>query len=187
MGQNMGAAGLNFETIHAEYRPKIQRYLARLVGPQDAEDLTQEVLIKISRGLATFRGESQLSTWIYRIAANTALDRLRDPSFRPGEALGLSDGSAGSEGQVADIEVKGPSVEQQVCRQERFECYRGFIQDLPPHYRAVVALSELEQLAAAEIADLLGLSLDVVKIRLHRGRERLLRELKSHCRPEDWL
>jgi RNA polymerase sigma-70 factor (ECF subfamily) len=51
----------------------------------------------------------------------------------------------------------------------------------------VVALSELEELAAREIADILGLSLDVVKIRLHRGRTRLLKTLKGHCNPEDWL
>jgi len=54
-------------------------------------------------------------------------------------------------------------------------------------YRTVVALSELDDLAANEIAEILGISVDVVKIRLHRGRARLLQELKTHCNAEDWL
>lgn len=182
----MNHTDLGFEKIHADFRPKILRYLNRLVGPQEAEDLTQEVLVKISRALQTFRGESKLSTWIYRIATNTALDRLRDPSFRRSVT---SDQSIALDwdGKNETIEADALSLEQQVCRQERYACYRDFVQALPPNYRIVVALSELEELTAHEIADILGLSVDVVKIRLHRGRARLLKELKEHCKPEDWL
>jgi RNA polymerase sigma-70 factor (ECF subfamily) len=79
------------------------------------------------------------------------------------------------------------SPEQQLFHKERYECYCDCIETLPSNYRTIIELSELEKLAANEIADILGLSLDVVKIRLHRGRERLLRELKSHCKAEDWL
>ncbi len=67
---------------HETFRPKIRRYLGRLVGEVDAEYLTQEVFEKVSRVLRSFRGESSVATWIYRIAANAALDRLRNPSFR---------------------------------------------------------------------------------------------------------
>jgi RNA polymerase sigma-70 factor (ECF subfamily) len=77
--------------------------------------------------------------------------------------------------------------ERQVFRQERFDCYRGVLDALPINYRTVVALSELGDLAVDEIARILGLTPATVKIRLHRGRERLLRELKAHCRAEDWL
>ncbi len=60
--------------------------MTRLVGGHEAEDLTQEVFLKVSRALDDFKGQSSISTWIYRIATNTALDRLRKPSFaRPGE------------------------------------------------------------------------------------------------------
>ena len=173
---------LEFDKIHADFRPKVLRYLTRMVGAHDAEDLTQEVFVKISRGLGTFRGESQLSTWIYRIATNAALDRLRDPALKriaPVSAAGDANGN--------EIAAAESSLDQQVCRKERYECYRDFIAHLPPNYRTVVALSELEELAANEIADILGLSVDVVKIRLHRGRMRLLSALKSHCKPEDWL
>ncbi len=169
----------DFDKIHAEFRPKIQRYLTRMVGAADAEDLTQEVMLKVGRSLQNFRGESRLSTWVYRIATNAALDRLRAPAARqtleplPDETEAVRDAA--------------PSLEEQLFRQERYECYCAFIQRLPLSYRAVVALAELEELAAGEIADILGLSVDVVKIRLHRGRAKLLRYLRDHCRPEDWL
>jgi len=185
----MNEAALDFQQVHTEFRPKVQRYLTRLVGEHEAEDLTQEVFVKVSRALKTFRGESKLSTWIYRIATNTALDKLRDPAFKRIVPDGLPGSS--NPGQVDNEEVRvaadAPSLEQQVCRKERYECYRDFIEDLPPNYRTVVALSELEELAANEIADILGLSADVVKIRLHRGRTRLLKALKGYCKPEDWL
>lgn len=67
-----------FPSIHAGYRTRIHRYLARLVGQGDAEDLTQEVFVRVSRGLPDFKGAAKLSTWIYRIATNVAVDRLRD-------------------------------------------------------------------------------------------------------------
>jgi RNA polymerase sigma-70 factor (ECF subfamily) len=66
----MDAFAEDFETIHASYRPRISRYLERLVGQSEAEDLTREVFVRVSRGLPDFRGEAKLSTWIYRIATN---------------------------------------------------------------------------------------------------------------------
>jgi len=182
---------LEFEKIHAEFRPRIQRYLTRLVGEHEAEDLTQEVFVRVSRALPTVRGESQLSTWIYRIATNAALDRLRSPSFKRSAQSELSDGPDAdddeAEAQQAGTGEEAPSLEEQIFRKERFQCYEGFIENLPANYRAVVALREVEDLAVGEIAEILGLSPDVVKIRLHRGRAKLLKELKAHCNPLDWL
>ncbi len=70
------------QTLYDEFQPKIRRYLSRLVGTTKADDLTQEVFVKVTQALTAFRGESTLSTWIYRIATNTALDRLRSPAFQ---------------------------------------------------------------------------------------------------------
>ncbi len=182
---------LDFQQIYNDFRPKIQRYLTRMVGEYEAEDLTQEVFVKVSQALPAFRRESQLSTWIYRIAANTALDRLRTLPYQRTLQLGLLNGFDSDEVETGDKVVGAqnevPSLEQQLCNKERYDCYCDFIKNLPPNYRLVVALSELEELAAKEIADILGLSIETVKIRLHRGRTRLLQELKAHCNPEDWL
>lgn len=79
-GDDMTTDADDFQAIHDEYRPKIVRYLSRLVGESEAEDLGQEVFIKVGKALQGFQGKSSLSTWIYRIATNAALDRLRSRS-----------------------------------------------------------------------------------------------------------
>lgn len=185
----MVAAELDFEQIHADFRPRIRRYLTRLVGESESEDLTQEVFVKVNQALPGFRGESSLSTWIYRIATNTALDRLRSPAFRRFVDGGAMDDDSTGEMAGRDLQAgeEATAIEQVIFRLERYECYQQFVERLPENYRTVVALSELEDLAVAEIADILGLSLDAVKIRLHRGRMKLLELLKAHCRAEDWL
>ncbi len=72
----------DFQEIYNDYYPKLVRYLTRLAGEADAEDLTQETMVKISSGLDGFRGDSTLSTWIYRIATNVARDRFRSAAFK---------------------------------------------------------------------------------------------------------
>lgn len=78
----MDAGEPEFQNIYTTYQPKVLRHMQRMVGECEAEDLTQEVFVKVNQGLKSFRGEAQLSTWIYRIATNTALDRLRSPSYQ---------------------------------------------------------------------------------------------------------
>ncbi len=182
---------LDFQKIHADFRQKITRYLARLVGEFEAEDLTLEVFVRVNQNLSSFRGESRLSTWMYRIATNAALDRLRQPSYRrtaQDQSLDSSDSGAG------DVEEKDvwtweapASLEQLIHRREGLDCLCGVIETLPENYRTVILLDQVEDFTAKEIADILGLDLNVVKIRLHRGRLRLFQELRKHCRPEDWL
>jgi RNA polymerase sigma-70 factor (ECF subfamily) len=178
---------LDFENIHEAFRLKIHRYLTRLIGEAEAEDLTQEVFVKVSRALQDFRGESQLSTWIYRIATNAAVDRMRNPSFHQAAALDLSDDANEITGKELWTGEEPPSLEQQLLHKERYECFIEYVKNLPLKYRAILVLAELEGMTNSEIAEILGLSLETVKIRLHRGRVRLLQELKEHCKAEDWL
>lgn len=183
----MSADPLDFQTIYETYQPRIRRYLARLVGEPEAEDLAQEVFVKISQGLKTFRGESQFSTWLYRIATHAAIDKMRSASFRQEAGPGLPDESDETEAKEVWTGEEPPSLEQQLMRKEMYDCFVDFVKRLPPNYRTVVVLGELEQMPNNEIAEILGLSLEVVKIRRHRGRTRLLQELKTHCKAEDWL
>ena len=179
--------GDKFLRLHDEFRPKILRYLARLVGEDEAEDLTQEVFLKVSRSLEEFEGRSSASTWIYRIATNAAIDRMRVvASGRDvrSEAFAEAEDAAGGCAAWADEEAL--SIEERVMLQEMFDCYREFVDRLPTAYRTVVVLSDLEDFAAADIAEILGLTLETVKMRLHRGRAMLYEELRAHCRPEDW-
>ncbi len=172
---------LEFPKVYEIFRPKILRYLTRLVGETEAEDLTQEVLTKVSEALPNFRGESQLSTWIYRIATNTALDRLRSPSYQRIVQSCSTDTDTEVEDQNALTGEKTPLVEPQIYRKEMNECIQGFIQKLPENYRVALVLSEFEGLRDSEIAETLRISVSTAKIRLHRAKERLKEELRGKC------
>ena len=179
----MNTSVSEFQIIYDTFQPKILRYLTHLAGEQEAEDLTQETFVKVHQGLENFRGESQLSTWIYRIATNTALDRLRSPSFQRAAQASLSENL--EETQIADkvigAEEKKPLIEKQLIREEMNECIRGYIEKLPENYRTVLVLSEWEGLRNNEIAEILGVTLNTVKIRLHRAKTKLKEELETHC------
>lgn len=166
----------DFDHIHDEYRPKVLRYLARLVGDADAEDLTQEVFVRVHGSLSGFRGDSSLSTWIYRIATNAALDRLKSPTFKK-EASSVA--AVAEEGTEA-VESSEP-VDKRLIREQMGECIRGVVDRLPPDYKTVIVLSELGELTNREVAEVLGVSLEAAKIRLHRARARLKSELQEAC------
>ncbi len=175
----------DFTSIHKSFYPKVLRYLTRMVGESEAEDLAQIVMLKVREGLRAFRGEAAFSTWVYRVATNAALDALRKRS-REQEQVG----APASAEQIAEFEgdteplpldVQAPSAESVAMRDEMNACVRRFIDRLPEPYRAVMVLAELEGFRNAEIAEILGISLDTVKIRLHRARGRLREELASGC------
>jgi len=121
---------IDFQKLYYTYRPRVLRYLKRLVGETEAEDLTQEVFLRVSQGLKDFKGESQVSTWIYRIATNIAIDRLRSPSFKRSVPQ-LSSRAQTSEraGEVDGYNMwsgaKQPSVEESIMQEEMWKCFRG--------------------------------------------------------------
>jgi RNA polymerase sigma-70 factor (ECF subfamily) len=179
---------LKFQEVYNAFQPKILRYMMHMVGEGEAEDLTQEVFVKVNRALGDFRGESSLSTWLYRIATNTAFDQLRSPSRRRTVPLDPPDDSIkNDEPELIEIDVwtgeKKPLVEQQIFHQEMNACLLDHIEKLPENYRIVLMLSEYEGLGNHEIAEILGVSLDTVKVRLHRARGMLKEDLAATCDP----
>jgi RNA polymerase sigma-70 factor, ECF subfamily len=179
----MADCELTFQKIHDDFRPRMVRYLTRMVGEDEAEDLTQEVFTKINGALKAFRGESSLSTWIYQIATNVATDRLRRVSARHGneKRLPIDDIAETEEDKDLWTGEQTASTEQRVIREEMNGCVREMISTLPESYRSVIVLSDLEGFTDAEIADIVGLSLQAAKIRLHRARTKLKEELKKAC------
>ena len=181
----MNVSETEFQELYAAFQPKILRYLTRMVGENEAEDLTQEVFIKIGPALERFRGEASLSTWIYRIATNTALDRLRSQSFQRATLNSLDQQNPTCEPETDDKNAwtgeKTPPVEHQIFRKEMNDCVQSFIEKLPGDYRTVLILNEFEGLRNKEIAEILGISLSTVKIRLHRARKKLKNELIANC------
>jgi RNA polymerase sigma-70 factor (ECF subfamily) len=163
---------LDFQNVYDEFHVRIRRYLNRLVGTTDAEDLTQEVFAKVSQALPQFRDECSLSTWLYQISTNTAYDKLRSRSTHDTGKVPIEDHA---------VEDHAPGVEQTLVRREMSDCVSEYIARLPASYRSVLILREQEGLTNQEIADALGLSLDTVKIRLHRARARLRKALGNGC------
>jgi RNA polymerase sigma-70 factor (ECF subfamily) len=179
----MSTPGPEFREVHDALRSRVLRYLARMAGEAEAEDLAQEVFEKVSRSLANFRGDAALSTWVYRIATNTALDRLR----RRGKPTDSVDPS--SVDTIASLEADRnvwtdairDTLEGRVIRDEMNACIRDVINGLPENYRTVIILGDLEGFSDREIAEILGLSLRNAKIRLHRARVQLREALEKAC------
>jgi len=173
---------LEFNDIYSEYYEKLHRYLERMIGKTNAEDLTQEVFLKINEGLKTFRGESSLSTWVYRIATNTALDWMKSRSFQQdNKTIQLDQISTETASESILAEENSLSAEREAVRNEMNECIREYVNKLPADYRTVIILSEIKDLKNLEIADILEISLDAVKIRLHRARMRLKEIFETGC------
>lgn len=177
---------LTFQEIHDLYQPRIFRYLANMIDEYEAEDLTQEVFARVSRNLETFRGESRISTWIYRIATNLAIDRIRHCTLPFEDSSNRDEAFGEADYQIEDRNTwtgeRPHSAEQQMIHGEMTACIRSCLAKLPEPYRAVLALSESEGLRAREIADIMGVTLETVKIRLHRSRALLRKEIEKNCR-----
>jgi RNA polymerase sigma-70 factor (ECF subfamily) len=150
-----------------------------MAGKDNAEDLAQVVFEKVSRGLSNFRGESSLATWIYRIATNVALDHNRSTSARK-TMIFLDTIDNNCDCNIL-IDERPPDADQGIMRREMNACIHRIVEQMPESERAVLILSEFEGMKNREIADILDLSLDAVKIRLHRARTRLRKDIKTEC------
>jgi len=173
----------SFQEIYERFQPGVLRFLSRLVGQEEAEDVAQEVFLRVDRGLEGFRGESSMGTWIYRIARNAALDRLRSqPAWlENARQLRAHDSDEDPLDIVSQLPDERASLERHLIGKEMSECIRGRVDTLPESYRRVLVLSELVGMTNAEIASALGVSEGAVKIRLHRARSLLREDLSTHC------
>ncbi len=170
----------NFADIFHKHQRPIYNYLLRMTQNQtEAEDLTQETFIRVHRNLPSFRGEASLSTWLYRIATNVSFDHFRRNSTRQDKGA-LSFEETDLDGKWA-IDETISTAEQLAAQSEMSTCVEGFIQRLPPTYRAALVLHDLQGLKNREIVEVLDCSLSTVKIRLHRARKKLRAALNVGC------
>jgi RNA polymerase sigma-70 factor, ECF subfamily len=149
------------EALYHRFKRRVFSMVARIAGPQDAEEVSQEVFMRIYRGLLKFRGESALDTWVYRLTVNAAVSHV---SRRPARA----------EGEEALAHVpsqEGPARDPRLAA--RLETA---LVDLPAGYRAVLVLHDIEGLSHEEIAEILGCRVGTSKSQLHKARSRM-REL----------
>jgi len=171
------------ETLMAHYEARVFSLALRLTGNrQDAEEVLQDVFWQVLRHIGSFRGESKLSSWIYRITTNAALMKVRG---RPGrrelpleEALGPAMSPDGMIAEAVPDWTRLPNEELE--RKELAQRLAAAIDELPPDYRAALVLRDVEGLPAAEACEVLGLSLPALKSRLHRARLFLRKRLADY-------
>ena len=158
----------SFEELVRRYQRPISAYVYRMVGDYEAAlDLTQEIFIKIYGSLARYRSEFKFSTWIYKIAHNSAVDHLRRNA---GRERSLSSGIEGDQYELP-IESGSLSPEQESERKERRLEIEAVVQSLPSTYRELIVLRHSQDLTYEEIVEVTGLPLGTVKNRLFRARE----------------
>jgi RNA polymerase sigma-70 factor, ECF subfamily len=151
-----------------------------LRNEEDARDAVQQAFLSAFRALPNFNGQSQLSTWLHRIVVNASLMKLRTRSRRPEESIEdllprfLDDGH-----HVEAWSDWGSSVDELMERRETGQQVRAAIDRLPESYRTVLMLRDIEELDTARVAEMLGLTANAVKIKLHRARQALARLLEN--------
>ncbi len=206
----MDAGIPDFDTVYSAYHDRVLEYAAKLIGRDAADDIAQEVFLKVSRSLGSLRDPSKLTSWIYAITINTVRDATKRRSAQRDPMRGSANGSTrapmrdrapgsirdssavepgsggkdreGNDGTADFADTVSRTPEEIAIRHEMVRCYLDYVERLPANYYAVYVLREFEELSNEEIAHRLSLSLDTVKIRLHRAREKLHEELRQNCR-----
>jgi RNA polymerase sigma-70 factor, ECF subfamily len=174
------------------YAALVRRYGGRLLAvtrrllrsEADAEDAVQDAFLAAFRAIDGFEGHSRLSTWLHRIAVNAALMRLRTKRRHPESSIEELLPHFGEDGLHVDQPVDWRGTDARLERQETREWVRAQIDRLPETYRTALVLRDIEELDTQETADLLGITPNAVKIRLHRARLALRELLDSQMREE---
>jgi RNA polymerase sigma-70 factor, ECF subfamily len=169
-----------FEELVNRYEKKIYRLGMNITGNQeDAEDVLQEAFLKAFEHLPDFREDSRFYTWVVRIAVNQALMKLRKRRTSREVPMEDSEGENG-EAIVHEFADWKPNPEQQYARAELEGILQGAVNNLPPGFRTVFYLRDVEGLSTEETAEMLNLSVGAVKARLFRARLRLRDELSKN-------
>ncbi|OQW58486.1 MAG: hypothetical protein BVN28_11630 [Nitrospira sp. ST-bin4] len=170
-----------FDTLYKDHVDLMYRYANRLCGEAEtAKDLVQETFLNAYRGFNRFRGDAQVSTWLYAIASRACLRMRRKRKGAPERELSLEEFIPSSEGEFhLQIPVEGLSPEEALQNKELRQALNAAIDKLPKKYRMVLVLRDMEGLSAKEAGTVMGLSERAVKSRLHRARLFVRRELSA--------
>ncbi len=157
--------------LYERYRRRVFALIARIVGAQDAEELTQDVFLRAFRGLEKFRGDSQLSTWMYRLAVNAALSHATRSQNRARRNV--------SEEELLQLPSPPGQGEPDFCDPRLRARLNEALGELPAGYRAVLVLHDVEGLQHDEIAVILGCRVGTSKSQLHKARAQMQKKLRD--------
>ncbi len=171
-------AGYNY--LVGKYHRQIIHFLFRMVRNEAiAEELAQEVFLRVYRSRESYRAEAKFSTWLYRIATNLAVNHARDTKYeRTAQTLELDapDTESGSTPEVADDD---PNIEQRMLREERMAAIRAQVAALPERQRMAVLMHKYQEMDYRQIGDVLKLSESATKSLLFRAYQTLRERLKE--------
>ena len=175
-----------YEELISRYEQPVYGMVYRLLGNQsDASDVVQEVFLKVFRGVASFREQSSLRTWIYRIAVNEAHNHRRWFARHCRHEVSMTEGQAERGNSLEYTPDRGLSPYEQTLESEHRTLIEHALTRINPTFQTAVVLRDIQNLSYEEIAEILQVSLGTVKSRILRGREALRRELTQ--RPETGL
>lgn len=164
------------------YHKKIFNVLLRMIGDfHEAADLTQDVFVQAYRALPTFRGESKIYTWLYRIAVNRGKNRMKQIARSNAMMAGSIDEPIDAEeGLRRDLPDQSFVPDRILAQRELQAVVNEEINNLPPDFRLVIVLRDLEGLSYKDMAEVIGISLEAVKSRLFRARSHLRERLRPY-------
>jgi RNA polymerase sigma-70 factor (ECF subfamily) len=165
-----------FETLVGRYQGRVYRLACRLTSDTEAPDALQETFLRVYQHLRTFRGESRVGTWIYRIATNVCLMRRRAQARRPTESLEAFLPRFDAQGRHVDTPeqlIVAAQADVRLDRERLAAQARAALARLPDLYREAFVLRDLEELTTADVAAILGIEPATVRQRVHRARLQL--------------
>lgn len=176
-----------FDRFVEHFRAKIFHYSWLMCGQrEDAEDVAQDTLLKIFESFDQLREPERVRPWVFRIARNACLMKRRKSVFAPAQELSLDDfmPAMNHQGGHAKLQIADWSgmPDHQLMRSEMKDVLDQAISELPENYKSVLLMRDVEELSTLETAQVLDLTEDVVKTRLHRARLAVRQKLDEYLR-----
>jgi RNA polymerase sigma-70 factor (ECF subfamily) len=169
-----------FDVLLSKYRKPIINFMYRMTRNQAvAEELAQEVFLRVFRSRETYRAEARFSTWLYRIATNLGVNHARDTRHERTASTVYLDEPDSESGTTPDVADQTPGVESSMLRKERMAAIRDFVMALPERQRMAVLMHKYEGMDYKQIGDVLKLSESATKSLLFRAYQTLREKLKG--------
>jgi RNA polymerase sigma-70 factor, ECF subfamily len=172
-----------FQRFVERYGRRIYGFGLRVCGePEDAKDVAQDTLLRAFQSLTDLAEPKALRTWLYRVASNACWMKRRRGKFEPERELSLDELMPRLDGAESGVLDARPLPDENASRAELRASLRAAIDELPPHYRIVLVLRDMEELDTREVAGALDLPESTVKMRLHRARLLVRQRLEERAR-----
>src|SRR5205807_311356 len=169
-----------FDYLVQKYRRPMVSFMYRMAhNAAAAEDLAQEVFLRVYRSRASYEASAKFTTWLYRIATNLAVNHARDTRHERPENMASLDEPDEQTGTTMDVADTSPNVEERLVRQERLKAIRQSVENLPERQRLAVLMHKYQQMDYKQIGEVLKLSESATKSLLFRAYETLRQQLKD--------